>query len=282
MHRQNPFVDIGCLVRVSDDTPMAAIRQSIVLAARYETRLSVLIAVQTFVAPYTPLWSGMANSIAAEVNEQAQKQGASLAETAEAEAKAAGVEADVQVVAGVFAELGSRAARVARSADLVVVDQQHGALDTSEMLLEEALFRSGRPVLIASPRRAPVEEVRSIVVGWDGSSHAARAVSDALATFPTLGKIEIVTISGEKSLKNILPGADFAQHLARKGVEVVLTDVTVDGRSVAEILDGCAIAAKADLIVTGAFGHSRLREFLLGGVTVDLTEKATTPVLMAY
>ena len=282
MHRQNPFVDIGCLVRVSDDTPMAAIRQSIALAARYEVRLSVLIAVQTFVAPYTPLWSGMANSIAAEVNEQAQKQGASLAETAEAEAKAAGVGADVQVVAGVFAELGSRAARVARSADLVVVDQQHGALDTSEMLLEEALFRSGRPVLIASPRRAPVEEVRSIVVGWDGSSHAARAVSDALATFPTLKKIEIVTISGEKSLKNILPGADFAQHLARKGVEVVLTDVAVDGRSVAEILDGCAIAAKADLIVTGAFGHSRLREFLLGGVTVDLTEKATTPVLMAY
>lgn len=282
MHRQNPFVDIGCLVRVSDDTPMAAIRQSIALAARYETRLSVLIAVQTFVAPYTPLWSGMANSIAAEVNEQAQKQGASLAETAEAEAKAAGVEADVQVVAGVFAELGSRAARVARSADLVVVDQQHGALDTSEMLLEEALFRSGRPVLIASSRRAPVEEVRSIVVGWDGSSHAARAVSDALATFPTLKKIEIVTISGEKSLKNILPGADFAQHLARKGVEVMLTDVAVDGRSVAEILDGCAIAAKADLIVTGAFGHSRLREFLLGGVTVDLTEKATTPVLMAY
>ena len=282
MHRQNPFVDIGCLVRVSDDTPMAAIRQSIALAARYEVRLSVLIAVQTFVAPYTPLWSGMANSIAAEVNEQAQKQGASLAETTEAEAKAAGVGADVQVVAGVFAELGSRAARVARSADLVVVDQQHGALDTSEMLLEEALFRSGRPVLIASPRRAPVEEVRSIVVGWDGSSHAARAVSDALATFPTLKKIEIVTISGEKSLKNILPGADFAQHLARKGVEVVLTDVAVDGRSVAEILDGCAIAAKADLIVTGAFGHSRLREFLLGGVTVDLTEKATTPVLMAY
>ncbi|HUN12378.1 MAG TPA: universal stress protein, partial [Rhabdaerophilum sp.] len=195
---------------------------------------------------------------------------------------AAGVEADVQVVAGVFAELGSRAARVARSADLVVVDQQHGALDTSEMLLEEALFRSGRPVLIASPRRTPVEEVRSIVVGWDGSSHAARAVSDALATFPTLKKIEIVTISGEKSLKNILPGADFAQHLARKGVEVMLTDVAVDGRSVAEILDGCAIAAKADLIVAGAFGHSRLREFLLGGVTVDLTEKATTPVLMAY
>jgi len=282
MHRQNPFVDIGCLVRVSDDTPMAAIRQSIALAARYEARLSVLIAVQTFVAPYTPLWSGMANSIAAEVNEQAQKQGASLAETTEAEAKAAGVEADVQVVVGVFAELGSRAARVARSADLVVVDQQHGALDTSEMLLEEALFRSGRPVLIASPRRAPVEEVRSIVVGWDGSSHAARAVSDALATFPTLKKIEIVTISGEKSLKNILPGADFAQHLARKGVEVMLTDVAADGRSVAEILDGCAIAAKADLIVAGAFGHSRLREFLLGGVTVDLTEKATTPVLMAY
>lgn len=282
MHRQNPFVDIGCLVRVSDDTPMAAIRQSIALAAQYQTHLTILIAVQSFVAPYTPLWSGMAHSIAAEVNEQAQKQGASLAETAGAEAKAAGVEADVQVVSGVFAELGSRAARVARAVDLVVVDQQHGALDTAEMLLEEALFRSGRPVLVASPRRAPVEAVRSVVVGWDGSSHAARAIADALATFATLARIEIITISGEKSLKGILPGADYAQHLAKKGVEVTLTDIAADGRSVARILDDRAVETKADLIVTGAFGHSRLREFLLGGVTVELTETAVTPVLMAY
>lgn len=276
------MADVGCLIRISDDTPQAGYRQAIAFAAAAEAHLLVIIGVQTFNAPYTPFWTGMASSIVAEVNEKAKSQAASLAETIRNEAAAVGVVADVETVAGPFAEVAESAANAARSVDLVVVDQQHGALDTAEMLLEEALFRSGRPVFIASPKSPARSVIRRIVVGWDGSAHAVRAVSDALFVFPTIEKVEIVTVSGEKSLANSLPAVDFARHLARKGVECVLTDIDRSGRSVAKTLDEYATATKADVLVTGAFGHSRLREFLLGGVTVELTDTAITPLLMSY
>jgi nucleotide-binding universal stress UspA family protein len=275
-------VDIGCLVRVSDKTPVAAIRQGIALAAASEAHLTILIGVQTFTAPYTPFWTDVASSVARKVNDQAEAQGESIAETARSEARAAGIDADVVLVAGPFAEVSARAGRVARTVDLVIVDQQHGALDTGEMLLEEALFHSGRPVMVASPHRRAIERVKRILVGWDGSPHAVRAVADALSVFPTIETVEVVTVSGEKSLADVLPGADFARHLARKGLNMILTDISAEGRSVAEVLDTQAEVSAADLIVTGAFGHSRLREFLLGGVTVDLSEKARSFVLMAY
>ncbi len=276
------MADIGCLIRISEETPMAAIRQAIALAAENEAHLIVAIGVQHFTAPYTPFWTGMATSIVAEVNAKTQTQADSLADTIRREAAAAGVDVDIDIITGNFVDVAASAANAARSVDLVVVDQQHGAFDTAEMLLEEALFRSGRPVLVASAKRPALGPVKKVVVGWDGSAHVVRAVSDALAVFPGIEKIEIVTVTGEKSLVGRLPAAQFARHLARKGVEAVLTEIDAKGRSVASVLDQHASANGFDLIVTGAFGHSRLREFLLGGVTVELTSDAKSSVLMSY
>ncbi len=276
------MADVGCLVRVSEDTPLAAIRQAIRFAASAEAHLKVVLAVQTFVAPYTPFMTTMAASIAAEVNDKSKAQAESLADTITREAKAAGIAFEIETVAGPFAEVATRAANAARAVDLVVVDQQHGAFDSAAVLLEEALFRSGRPVFVATPQRAPLDEVRHLLVGWDGSAHAVRAVSDALFVFPSVEKVEVLSVSGEKNLSRALPAAEFSRHLARKGVGVTLTDIDRGSQSVAEVLNDYAQSSKADVIVTGAFGHSRLREFLLGGVTVDLTEKSTTSLLMAY
>lgn len=276
------MTDIGCLIRISDDPPQAAYRQAIIFAADAGAHLTVIIGVQTFIAPYTPFGTSMASSLVGGVNDKAEAMAASLADTIRSEAAAAGVVAEIDIVAGPFAEVAERAANAARSVDLVVVDQPHGALDTSEMLLEEALFHSGRPVFVASAKSPPRPAIRRIIVGWDGSEHAVRAVSDALFVFPTIEHVEIVTVSGEKSLAHALPAADFARHLARKGVETTLTDVESKDRSVAAVLDDYAVATKADVLVTGAFGHSRLREFLLGGVTVELTDSAATSLLMSY
>ncbi|MCA0401239.1 MAG: universal stress protein [Proteobacteria bacterium] len=275
-------VDVACLIRAADEMPVAAMKQAIALAAETGAHLSAIIGVQVFTAPYTPFWTSMSASIAAEVNQKSKAKADSFAETFKADAKAAGVDLDIAVVSGPFGDVAEKAAFIARTADIVVIDQPHGALDTTEMLLEEALFHSGRPVLIASPRRAPVGRVTKAVVGWDGSSHAVRAVSDAIDAFPALETIEIVTVSGEKDLSGALPAADFARHLARKGLKVTLSDVPRAGKSVAAVLDSHAQASGADILITGGFGHSRLREFLLGGVTVELTQNAVTPLLMAY
>lgn len=279
---RSSMVDIACLIRIADETPLAAMRQAIALAARAGAHLKLVLGVQTFVAPYTPFMTSMATSLAADVNQKAEQKASSIEETARAEAAAAGVSIEIEKVSGPFAEVAARAANVARAADLVIVDQQHGALDTAEMLIEEALFRSGRPVMIVSPKHATLDEVKRVIVGWDGSAHAVRAVSDALFVFPTIENVEILTVGGEKDISRALPAAEFARHLARRGIESTLTDVDSKGRSVAEVLDEYATMRKADLIVSGAFGHSRLREFLLGGVTVDLSSEAETSVLMAY
>ena len=279
---RSKMVDIACLVRISDETSLVAVRQAIALCQGAGAHLTVFLGVQSFVAPYTPFGGGMVSSITNDINTRAMAHAESLSETINREAGAAGVEVEIVVATGPFAEVAAQAANAARSADLVVVDQQHGALDTAEMLLEEALFRSGRPVLIATPKCEPLAEVRKVVVGWDGSAHAVRAVSSALAVFPTIETVEIVTVSGEKSLTSGLSANQFSRHLARKGVDARLTDLESKGRPVASVLNEYAGTSGADILITGAFGHARLWEFLLGGVTVELTENASVPVLMAY
>lgn len=280
--RKSKLVDIACLVRVVEETPLAAVRQAVALAQASGAHLRLVLAVQHFKAPYTPFMGSLSKSIAAEVNQKADAQGSDIRNAAEALAGAASISVEIEVVAGPFAEVAERAANVARASDLVIVDQQHGALDTAEMLIEEALFRTGRPVMIVSPKKPPVERIRKLMVGWDGSAHAVRAVSDAIFVFDDLESIEIVTVGGEKDLSSALPAADFARHLARHGINAVLTEVDGTGRRVAKVLDDLALEHDVDLVVSGAFGHSRLREFLLGGVTVDLTSSARTSVLMAY
>jgi nucleotide-binding universal stress UspA family protein len=178
--------------------------------------------------------------------------------------------------------VAAQAVRAARASDLIVVDQPVALLDTKGLVLEEALFRSGRPVLVATAKRALPATVKRAMVAWDGSGHAARAVSEAVALFPSLAEIEIVTVTGEKDLSRALPGGDLAHHLARKGIETTLTELTLGHESIGALLDRHADQTGADLLIMGGFGHSRFREFLFGGVTVDLTENATVPLLMAY
>jgi nucleotide-binding universal stress UspA family protein len=107
-------------------------------------------------------------------------------------------------------------------------------------------------------------------------------VAAAIALFPTISYADIVVVRGEKPLDKILPGAELAHHLARKGIETRLVEAQTGGQPVGRILDEHAKETGADLIVMGGFGHSRLREFLFGGVTVDLTQSASRPLLMAY
>jgi nucleotide-binding universal stress UspA family protein len=274
------LVDLGCLVRVAEDTPLVAARQAIALALAYEAHLSISLIVQTFSAPYSPLWSGIGAGMAREINDKAVAKAESIAETLRAEINAAGVAGEVEVLAGPVDEIAAKAAEVARAVDLVVLDQPQGALDSTEALLEEALFRSGRPVLVVSPAKAPLESVKKVLLGWDGSAHAVRACAEVLGLFPNLEEIEVVTVTGESKRAASLPAVNFTRHLARKGVKAVLTDIALENKSIGALLDERAQATGADVIAMGAFGRSRLREFLLGGTTVELTQNAKTTLLL--
>jgi nucleotide-binding universal stress UspA family protein len=169
----------------------------------------------------------------------------------------------------------------ARVHDLTVLEKDVEFLSLEEGILDEALFQSGRPAIVVPPN---VHEFRCkrVLVAWDGSSKAARAVNDALPFLRAADKVEIVSVEGEKDLRRSVPGSDLAPHLERHGVEVIVDARTaLDGDVAATLRDQAGLFG-ADMIVMGAFLHSRLREIVLGGVTRSMLKDSRIPLFLAH
>jgi nucleotide-binding universal stress UspA family protein len=180
------------------------------------------------------------------------------------------------------------AAALARPYDLVLAgqaDPDDPEASFSGKFPESLVMDAGRPVLLL-PRSAhdPSFAIRRVLVAWNGSREAARAVGDAM---PLLRRAEAVRVvsaesaSGERDGAR-LPEVDVAAWLARHGVRSELASVLRDERDVGAWLLSTANDFDADLIVAGAYGHSRIREFVLGGVTRTLLRSMAVPVLMSH
>lgn len=186
-------------------------------------------------------------------------------------------------VEGMVSELVTQNARYA---DLVIVGQDDpdaGTVGTSG-LAGDILFGAGRPVLVVPyAGHFPIAGQR-VLVGWNASREAARAVNDAL---PILALAETASVLSANPRRGMdghgeEPGADIAVHLARHGAKVTVEHRIAPDVSDADLLLNHASDISADLIVVGAYGHSRLREFALGGVTRTLLKQMTVPVLMSH
>ena len=164
--------------------------------------------------------------------------------------------------------------------DLVVVGRPRAdRASVAELAAEAALFRTGRPVLIAPPE-IPKAIGEAIVIGWNRSASAARAVSAALPFLLASRSVTIVSVlTGAKQG----PGAaDIAKYLSWHDVPAQVVELPPDHRVVGEVLLEEAGRVNADLVVAGAYSHSRLRELILGGVTRHVLQNAAIPVLMAH
>lgn len=184
---------------------------------------------------------------------------------------------------GVTAE---QAALHARYADIVVVGQHDpdGSTPQATAVVEHVLFSAGRPVLVVPYAGDHATTGARVLLGWKPSREAARAVNDALGL---LSKAETVTVFSVNPRPGIdahgeQPGADIALHLARHGIKVEVDHTIAPDVGDADILLNQAAEMAADLIVVGAYGHSRLREMVLGGVTRTLLKQMTVPVLMSH
>jgi nucleotide-binding universal stress UspA family protein len=120
-----------------------------------------------------------------------------------------------------------------------------------------------------------------IMVGWDGGACAARAVSDAMPFLERAGTVEVVMVA-ERGKSDEVPGADIARHLARHGIKVGVKQIVAPDAKVADVLLSHAADSATDFLVMGGFGHSRLREFVLGGVTRSILDAMTIPTLMSH
>ena len=151
-----------------------------------------------------------------------------------------------------------------------------------EKIVEAALFDSGRPVIVVPYiQKAPLKLDR-VMVCWDGSRAAARAIADATPLLERAGLVEVVIIANERGKQDKIEGADMGQHLARHGLEVEVKRIDYGNLDVADALLSHAADSDVDFIVMGGYGHSRLREFVLGGVTRSILRTMTAPVLMSH
>ena len=187
-----------------------------------------------------------------------------------------------------YAEEGAadeRIGRRARYADIAVLGP---ALLSSGVLRDQAigglLFNSGRPMLVVPPGTRPTLKPKRVQVAWDGHIEAARAVREALPLLVTAQDVRLVLVDpvADELDHGDEPGADAATYLARNGVSVSVDRLPSGGSSVTHTLRRHAVDMGAELTVMGAYGHSRLRERIFGGVTHSMLKDAAIPVLMAH
>ncbi|WP_377296565.1 universal stress protein [Rhizobium sp. SGZ-381] len=168
-------------------------------------------------------------------------------------------------------------------ADLVVVGPKLRAQSALiNAVVDGAVFDAGRPLLLLPAGQAPVK-VKTVLLAWNSRAEAGRAAREAIEILTQAESVHVTLIDPDASytVNGGEPGADVAAFLARHGVTVVVDQLPSGGRPVEDVLKSHAGEIGADLIVMGAYGHSRLRERVFGGVTQALLEEAPVPVLLA-
>ena len=151
----------------------------------------------------------------------------------------------------------------------------------TEIYPDRITFNSGRPVIIFPPDYREVRFAKKTVVAWDGGRAASRALADAIRLLEPHDPVEIVSV-GRSPFSATLPGIDVGTILQRHDLNVTLTELPRDRRSVGDTLVDHCQATGANLLVMGAYEHSPLREGLVGGVTRDIAMRANIPVLMSH
>ena len=172
--------------------------------------------------------------------------------------------------------------RIARRFDVSVIRQSEPDDNSSNsLIIETALFDSGRPVLVVPYVHKGAAKLDRGLVCWDGSRNAARAVGDAMPLLQRAKAVEVVTV-GDQPKSREIPGADIAQHLARYGVKAEVKEIVAPDLDAGNVILSHAADISADFMVMGGYGHSRLRELILGGVTRSILATMTIPTLMSH
>jgi len=268
-----------------DQSPRAQMRLDIAadLARQHGAHLTALQVIDVAM-PVMALGDGGGGAVIAELMEQMRQSalvaGVKLKVAFEAALARDGIMGEWRQVEGTTREI---LALHGRYADLLVLGQDDPESDSAG-LLEAVVFDSGRPVL-AIPFAGSFKTIgKRVLVGWNASREASRALHDAL---PLIAKAETATVFLANPTRGLdghgeEPGADIARHMVRHGLKVEVAKVIAGDVPDSALLLNHASDMGADLLVMGAYGHSRLREFILGGMTRSLLREMTVPVLLSH
>lgn len=268
-----------------DTYPEAAPDDAILGAISFAGALECKVHVSTFAVQFPPIPSPMGGHLinmeglsrAAEERSRAEcKRLQSLVEKTGRPGLGVSVTSHEVVMGGA----PSLAATEARYFDLSLVLWSAKAVASQDMA-QSLVFGSGLPVILVPPTAAS-GTVDHIAIAWDESRVAARALGDALRILSPGGKVSVLTVHDEKALN----GAGLAQTLASslhlRGYDAKAVDLTLDGKSIATALQDAALAEGAQLLAMGGFGHSRLRDFILGGATKGVLADLRIAVMLSH
>jgi nucleotide-binding universal stress UspA family protein len=195
----------------------------------------------------------------------------------------AGVSGESHALSATLIGAADTFSRLARRFDLSVVAQNEPEdSGVTDPLIEGALFETGRPVIVVPYIQKAGLTLDRVMVCWDGSKTAARAIGDAMPFLERAGSVDVVIVASERSKSDEIPGADMGQHLARHVKKVDVKRIVATETDVPNTILSYAADNSADFLVMGAYGHSRLREFILGGATRGILSAMTVPTLMSH
>jgi nucleotide-binding universal stress UspA family protein len=201
----------------------------------------------------------------------------------ETNAAARGIAHDHSLLSCRLLEIPGRLVDEARFCDLAMVPLKEGIAAELD-IAEKLVFESGRPILIF-PDDSKCElpsNLKNVAVAWDFSRPATRAIADALPLLQRAKQVRVFTVVDDKPIDKSQSIAKLARHLARHGVEIISEDVKSNGRAIGDVLKAYVSQQKIDLLVMGAYGHSRVREFILGGATKSILNRPPTWVLLSH
>ena len=267
-----------------EPTPAAAIEQAVGFAGALGAHISAL----TFKIEMPSTSNVLANAlldIPGMIAGERQKSAANtqnLISVFERVATQRGVAHDQIVGSCPSSQLASIVTEHARMHDVAMIPIGEQALQ--QYVAECVIFGSGRPTIIFPevPKRSNSVSLDIVGVAWDFSRPAARAVADALPILQRAKTIRVVTITQDKAIDTKHSGAELAKYLAWHGIEVVLEEEGAAGRTIGQALEEYATAHDLDLLVMGAYGHSRMHDFILGGATKAIVAHPPLPVLLSH
>ncbi|MEQ1489744.1 MAG: universal stress protein [Terricaulis sp.] len=204
----------------------------------------------------------------------------------EARLQRSGKKTELRGAEALSRDLGRVAAVHARYADVAVMTRpsEGAGVELREEIIEGVLFHSGRPALIAPPGWKGTTVGKRVLVAWDASREATRALSEADDLLENAEAVTVLTVDAKPKMfgHGDQPGSNIAGHLNRRGLPAEVRNVDSAGRSASSAILEEAQKFNADLIVMGGYAHSRLRELVFGGATRELLRTTTVPLLMAH
>lgn len=219
-----------------------------------------------------------------ELFQKAEKTVRELFETA---AKNAGIRNDIEVIDSTTPDITGHVITRARRSDILIVNQppaESSRLVTDREFVERILLSTGRPTLVLPRKGRTSLTADLVIVGWNDRREAARAVFDAVPLLKRAKKTQVVWVDPEMEYPHpgSMPGAELAASLDRHGINAVIEALSTGGREAGEALLTKVADSGAELLIMGAYGHSRLSELILGGATRSVLSGMKCPVLFSH